>query len=208
MKNYLTVKNFNYNSEEFNLVVENFIVNESEIIIIKGKNGTGKSFFLRQLFQPKIDLKNSIVFEKSFDELHKAINNGYVYIPQNIPIIDGITYEILWEKMKLKTDKIPNSLKKLRERVIGTCSGGENKLMEVTPWFENSFDILFLDEIESGLDEKNKNFVYKNIKDMVSKTKSSIVLVTHENIEFLNKVFENTKIKLYNIKNGKMTENE
>lgn len=162
------------------LYVDSFTVAETGLTVLQGLNGSGKSFFLRQLFTASGEKAGSIKFEKPFTATHEAVGSGYVLIQQNIPLIQGVTYESLWKKMNfpnLNISLLPPVVAELYGRDVGSCSGGENRLMEFVPWTQWKFDILFLDEVESGLDVSNQNYIYSEIARL--STQSSVVWVTH-----------------------------
>jgi ABC-type multidrug transport system ATPase subunit len=205
MIKYLKVSEFQHNSEEFKLTVNDFTISPNEMIVIRGENGSGKSFFIRQLFQPLTELKDKIQFDTPFEEVCDALKNGYVYIQQHIPLIDGITYKQIWSQMNLNIDNFPTNIVNLTDREIGSCSGGENKLMEFIPWIYNKFKILFMDEVESGLDQKNKEFMFNSIQKIFAENNgSSIVLISHESKINLKNYLPDINIKYYIIKDNLM----
>jgi ABC-type multidrug transport system ATPase subunit len=211
MDKKLIINNLKLQNEEFELFVPYFSISNNEIIIIQGPNGSGKSSLIKSLFDVSKFIDN-IKFEYEFETFSDAARKGYIFIPQNIPIIEGISYKKLWTEMfeyfpAFDFNLIPDNIKYLIEKDIGTCSGGENKLLEFIPWLFFPFEILFLDEIDSSLDEQNRLFIFSECKKLILKHKSSIVIITHQNKEYLNQCFKNINIKYYIIENNRLYEN-
>lgn len=182
---------------ENNLIINlsNISFKEKQIYIINGQNGVGKSSFCNGLFKAPgyqydgtINIKdNQIDLE---NRLHILMQNKIFYIPQYIPQVnmDDITYRNLWDgmqrnfKYKFNWDIINQYTSLAQEKqdyMIGSCSGGENKIMELIPYLTMpNMNGIILDEVDSSLDQENVTLV-KNIIKSFNQQNMFIVMISH-----------------------------
>ncbi len=196
-----------------------------EISLILGENGTGKSSFLKGIF----DYDDYTITDGSFfcDEVdftkkkleEKAVS-GLFFSPQHTPSLDGISFISL---LYLSYKKINESYTKniiafrsevqekikifdldesLLERKFGKdFSGGEKKQTELIQALILNKNFLFLDEIDSGASIKLTENIIKIINILKEKG-LGIVLITHN-----KEMMKNLNIdKVFSLEKGVFTE--
>ena len=84
-----------------------------------------------------------------------------------------------------------------QKHVGSDLSGGEKKKMEVLQILMLKPKLIFLDEIDSGLDTKSASLISKILRDYQIKNHASFIVITHN-----KKILENFVInKSYQLKN-------
>lgn len=215
----LEIKNGKVLREGKVLVEEiNLDLNLKETAVLFAKNGSGKTSFFYSLLgcnilDPNIKFEGSITYkgiEKQFSP-NNFLNDRIYYVDSNVPPIEGITNLELWYSMykifnhniefnefetlvceKLNLLEIENSL---IYNYIGVCSLGEKKILEIVPLTFLQFDLIVIDEIDSGVDQYYK----KIIVDILKKADCAKLIITHDT-NFAEDLMTN---RYYTIEKGK-----
>ena len=201
----------------------NLNINQGEIHVVMGQNGTGKSTICKVLMaHPDYEITSgTITFE------NKIINNlsttdisrlGIFLLNQNPIEIEGITNaemlrNVLSEKTNEKVDifkfnkklteicELINMPKSFVHRDINfNMSGGEKKKNELLHLFMLEPKFIILDEIDSGLDIDALKIVGKSLKKYYEEYNPAILIVTHHK-DILN-YFNDYKVHI--LKDGKI----
>lgn len=160
-------------------------------LILSGKNGSGKSVFLSQLVDGKLDIwKNSKVkigyFSQNLSLKHKKTNSVISEIQQQ-SIFDNTT------TMQLLGDL---HLTKVIHNKISTLSGGELICYKLAQILLGDYNFLVLDEPTNYLDINS----IKALEMFIKKYPFALILVSHDQsfIESLNfktlRIFDNKLI--------------
>lgn len=190
MKNLaISFNNRDYINKNINLIIK-----EKEKILIKGKNGIGKSTILK-ILKKYYDYEGSITIGSK--ELKNINTSNIIYISQNERLFkDSIKNNICFNteknynetiNMTLLNNFINKSIFKnnlLIEEDNFNISGGEKQKIVLARALINDFDYLIMDECLTEIDLKSKITILKNI---LNKYKDkTIIYVTHEeNIDYL-----------------------
>jgi len=189
----------------FTLHVEAGGFNDSEIIVLLGENGTGKSTFIRMLaglLQPMTYGKKGSEIPasevKDEDEVgkdgkvipHKALPKLNVsYKPQKIsPKYTGTVRQLLQQKigaMLVHPQFIADVIKPLAiERCFDQCvqelSGGELQRVAIVLCLGLPADIYLLDEPSAYLDSEQRIIASKVIKRFILHSKRTAFVVEHD----------------------------
>ncbi len=200
------IKNGQYILKEIN-----WDVKRDENWAIIGQNGAGKSFLLNLLsanLHPssgKVEILNQKIGEIDIRELKKVIgfvspnfqrdydygskvkyviysgffsSNGLYYDPTEEMIYQG---EIIMQYL---------GIEKLKERIYGTLSNGEQKKVLIGRALVSNPKLLVFDEVCSGLDLYSREMLLDTIES-VTQSKCNIIFVTHhidEIVPSINKV--------------------
>lgn len=161
-----TVKNL----EGFKLNVEEGNFSQSEITVLLGENGTGKTTFVKML-------------KSQFDNLSVS------YKPQVIPrIFQGTVRDLLNNKLKGKylhsqfqTEVYkPLDIDPLLDLLIENLSGGELQRVTLCLCLGKEADIYLLDEPSAYLDCEHRLEIGKMIKRFVMHNRKSAFIVEHD----------------------------
>ncbi|AYE34097.1 ATP-binding cassette domain-containing protein [Clostridium septicum] len=187
-------KNFGNEIISFNDIV--FEDNKSYIIL--GPSGCGKSTLLNLLSgnikadngSIQVNTKNySYKLEDlSYEKLQEYRRNNISYVSQEFNLFDNFTVydnlniinEIKPTKIAIeKAIKLVGLTNKLKQKVR-TLSGGEKQRVCIARALLQGGDIILCDEPTASLNQGLANDIIKLIIELQKKTKSSLLVVTHD----------------------------
>ena len=196
------------------LIFHNFNLKlaKSQIIILIGENGVGKS----SLFDLSVGIlkpeKGVIkINEIPINEIDQKKKDLFTYLPHKDSLKDYLTIEenlINWLELidiKIRKEKLLNSLKffkldNLKNNLIGNLSQGQRKKVSLTKLLLSRCKLWILDEPFNGLDTNSIN----KTKKMICNHKAnggSVLLASHINlnIEGSKRIFiKSPKLKISN----------
>ena len=177
--NTYTYPNMSKTFDGFKIDVEEGYFTDSEIIVLLGENGTGKTTLIKLLaniIKPDNDVE--------VQELNIA------YKPQKIkPVSEKTVIELLYSKIgagiindpQFKSDIIkPLNIEYLYNNNISTLSGGELQRLAITLTLGITADIYLFDEPSAYLDSEQRIIVSKVIKRFIMNSKKTAFVVEHD----------------------------
>ena len=210
----LNIKNLSVSSGSKTILQDiNLKINEGEIHVLMGSNGSGKSSLVQFLAgNPEYGLANKkaeVIFaknnlvDKTPDEKAKL---GLFLAFQNPIIFDGISVFDLLKLIDRNLNKQITPLFEFRKQIEEYCqligfdtkflqkdlahnfSGGERKRIEFLQLMVAKPKLALIDEIDSGLDAKGVEKIAKYLKQRVERSEMSILLITHNKkiLEYLS----------------------
>ncbi|KAK2165943.1 hypothetical protein LSH36_44g12007 [Paralvinella palmiformis] len=163
---------------DFTLTVEPGEFTDSEILVMLGENGTGKTTFIRMLagrLQP--------------DGGSKAPLLNVSYKPQKIsPKSQGTVRMLLHDKIRdayihpqFVTDVIkPLQIEQLFDQEVQNLSGGELQRVAITLCLGKPADVYLIDEPSAYLDSEQRLHAAKVIKRFILHAKKTAFVVEHD----------------------------
>jgi len=165
-------------------------INSGDYLVIRGKNGTGKSTLIKCLLGIN-PVKNGMIFldESDINGFKKWTKFGYV--SQNFDDFNyefPLTVEELLDFSSSKKNPKHDFLKLLDQigildilnQNINSLSGGQLQRVFIVRAMLNKPEILILDEPTASIDKQNTEFFYKTV-DEFNKQGITIILITHTN---------------------------
>ena len=202
-ENMLKIRNLcaNFENEEILRSID-LTVNEGEIHVVLGPNGSGKSTLGRVILgDPKYkQTDGSIEFlGKDFNDLSISdrAKLGFFLSFQAPPEIDGVSVKNLLFAAKKATNPSFSSSFKFKKGLIQDLekmrlsdefidremnkgfSGGERKKIEMVSLLTLDPKLVFLDEIDSGVDVDAINAIANGINKFLEDKTKSAILVSH-----------------------------
>lgn len=177
-------------------------VGKGEIVSIIGRNGVGKSTFVKTLIGILPVKSGTILFRDGCDiskwPAYKRAVSGIAYVPQGHGVFPDLTVQ---ENLKIGAlinkkereeayDRIYDYFPRLAERrsqKAGTMSGGEQAMLSIGRVLVNKPEIIFLDEPSEGV---QPNIVYKmgEIIEQISSDLGLTVLMIEQHLGLIQQV--------------------
>jgi len=162
---------------DFKLTIEGGSFTDSEIIVMLGENGTGKTTFVRLLAGDSPDLETD---KQTFSVSLK---------PQAIsPKFPGTVRMLLLKRIKaafmhaqFQTDVLkPMNLDNIIDQEVQTLSGGELQRVAIVLALGKPASIYLLDEPSSFLDSEQRIIASKVIKRFILHAKKTAFVIEHD----------------------------
>ncbi|ESO11885.1 hypothetical protein HELRODRAFT_71728, partial [Helobdella robusta] len=163
---------------EFSIQVEPGEFTDSEIIVMLGENGTGKTTFIRML-AGRLEPDDGI----------KVPQLNVSYKPQKIsPKSQGTVRQLLHDKIRdayihpqFITDVIkPMQVEQLYDQEVLNLSGGELQRVALTLCLGKPADVYLIDEPSAYLDSEQRLHAAKVIKRFILHAKKTAFVVEHD----------------------------
>ncbi|AFP65703.1 RNase L inhibitor (nucleomorph) [Chroomonas mesostigmatica CCMP1168] len=165
--------------DNFELIISSGKISKSEIIVLLGENGTGKTLFVKLIANI---LKPDNISNTSFV---KKIS----YKPQKIsPSFQGTVKDLIYKKKIM--ENLPNIFREkiydqldlniLEEKKVENLSGGELQRLAIAMCLSRDAEIYLIDEPSAYLDIEQRINISKMIKNFISETNKSSFIVEHD----------------------------
>ncbi len=171
-------------------------LNSGDYLVVRGKNGSGKSTFIKCLLGFN-QVKSGMIFYDEIDITDFKTWTRFGYVSQSF---DDFNYEFpitVGEFLQISSLKKTNESERLKllekmgifniiNQNINALSGGQLQRVFIVRAMLNHPDVLILDEPTASIDKQNKIFFYNTIEEF-HQAGLTIVLITHnDDIEELN----------------------
>lgn len=195
----------------FILHVENGSFTDSEIIVMLGENGTGKTTFIRMM--AGLLKSDEAVKAEEEGDMEKAVALGVPqlnvsYKPQKIsPKFQGTVRQLLHKKIRdayvhpqFVSDVMrPMSMEPIMDNGVQDLSGGELQRVAIVLGLGTAADIYLIDEPSAYLDSEQRIAASKVIKRFIMHAKKTAFIVEHD---FIMATYLADRVVVYDGKPG------
>lgn len=190
-------------------------------LAILGHNGAGKTVLVETIVGVTTIQEGSIKYNfnyiKSFHEKIGIQFQDSSY-PFGIKVKDIILFFIKAYKINISDDELEELLRKFGINLFfnknaSSLSGGQQQRINLLLAVLHKPEIIFLDELSTGLDIKIRNEIKEFIKDYAKKNNMTIIIVSHDmgEVEYLADdimVLKDGKVQLYDSKKNILKKNK
>lgn len=183
---------FGYEDEKRLFSIPQLQICSGDKVLLVGKNGTGKSSFLKVLiraltkYEGEIKINGHEIKEYSFTEMSSFMN----YIPQNDFLFSGsveenikiLGNETIGEEEREILDITGVSQMLKQNATVEKLSGGEKQRVCLARTLLHKKDILIIDE---GLNEIEQALRIKILKWLLEKEKLTFIYISHDGNDYL-----------------------
>lgn len=193
-------------SNKILLVDFNLNINKSQIIILTGDNGVGKSTLIEAIAGLQSIYKGKIVYFSKSNKQILYIGHSDCLKPE-LSILDNLSIWCDLAKIDTNKEKCLESLKyfgiaHLYDRAVKKLSEGQKKKVILTKLLHSKSKIFLLDEPLSGLDLNSKKRLC-NLLSSKAKSGKCVILSTHEQLKLTN-----TKVINLNLISNRKNDNK
>lgn len=176
----------------FILHIEKGEFTDSEIIVLLGENGTGKTTFVRMLAGLLKSDEQVRLEKQGYDyeaELAGVPKMNVSYKPQKIsPKFLGTVRQLLHERIRdfyvhpqfISDVMKPLVMEALMDNLVQTLSGGELQRLAITLALGSPADVYLIDEPSAYLDSEQRINCAKVIKRFIMHSKKTAFIVEHD----------------------------
>lgn len=165
-----------------------------EVVLLTGGNGSGKSTFLKCIYNLLPLWTGCIEFKGQDTSKNKPsdlIHNGIVYIPQkdfyfeNLTVLENLQISGNMLSKQILKERIAEvfeltGLAKFKKRKPFNLSGGERKILAFGMGLIHKPKLLLFDEPFAGVDTKNTTTLLRLFKETIIKPDNSVIIVEHK----------------------------
>lgn len=184
------------------------IVNTGEKIGITGRNGVGKSTFVKSIMQLTPYYSGSVVFndiDLKQIQTHKYNSLGISYFIQDGQVFPNLSVKenlelSVYGSINPNLDIIIEGYSKyfsifnnsgFLDQKAGNLSGGERIMLALAMIMNNNPKLLILDEPTAGLSPSNVNIVSQFLEDYLNRSNASLILI-EQNIDYMKNLCDKT----------------
>ncbi|DBA90172.1 hypothetical protein WJX77_012015 [Trebouxia sp. C0004] len=164
----------------FRLDVEEGAFTDSEILVMLGENGTGKTTFIRMLagMLPPDDEERTEVPEFNVSYKPQKISPKFTSTVRNLL---HKRIQNMYLQPQFQTDVIkPLRIDELMDQEVQHLSGGELQRVAITMCLGKEADLYLIDEPSAYLDSEQRIIAAKVIKRFIMHTKKTAFIVEHD----------------------------
>lgn len=163
---------------DFKLTVEKGSFTDSEILVLLGENGTGKTTFIRLLAGITSPDGNVSIPQMSVSYKPQKIS------PQSDASVRSLLFQKLgtsWQHPQFTTDVAkPLQIEQLLDQQVKTLSGGELQRVAIVLALGKPADIYLIDEPSAYLDSEQRIVAARVIKRFILHAKKTAFIVEHD----------------------------
>ena len=193
---------FQYPASDFKIEISDIKITQGSKIAISGKSGSGKTTLIHLISGILKPQSGEILFyDKSITDMndkeirkHRILNIGFIFqefeLLEYLNVMDNLILPYKINKSLVLDAEIKDKAKEIANRIgIGNkldqhpkqLSGGERQRLAIARALITSPPLIIADEPTGNLDAKTSNIVMDEIKDQVSYTNSTLIMISHNN---------------------------
>lgn len=179
---YSTLKKSYESASSFQLDVKSGELREGEVVGILGRNGIGKTTFVKLLAGELEPDKDSANITKDLDVSYKPqyleeTLQGREFMTVREQLMAKGAVQDQWFKTYISK---PLDLKRLYDLQLGDLSGGELQKVAIALCLAKNADIYLLDEPSAYISAESRYWIAKAIREVAKKLEATVLVVEHD----------------------------
>lgn len=177
-KNIVEIRDVSFSYGE-NLVLKNinFNIHKGDYIGIVGPNGGGKTTLIKLILN-LLELKTGYIHVDC--QTVSYVGQKASNIDTKFPITVGEVVNLGTDKHLAASAMTEVGITDLKNRLVGTLSGGQLQKVFIALALAQKPEILFLDEPTSGIDQASQKDFYKLLKKLNQEMGITLVIISHD----------------------------
>jgi ABC-type multidrug transport system ATPase subunit len=155
------------------------IAGEGESVVIAGKNGAGKTTFLKCLANVILPDQGFIEFSDKVSPEKMGYISDQLSLFENYTVKQGIDFHSAAYRIQDFDTTLINELRLNLNQKIKSLSAGERTLYHLSLILAQKPDILFVDEIIHVIDPYLREKFLEAVIDLIDSYKTTVVMVNH-----------------------------
>lgn len=192
---------FHEMSNQFAVAHASFAIDSGKITAIIGESGSGKSTLLRLIYGLLDPTEGTVRYQgwqvpTRKDKLipghdaMKLVSQGFDDLNTFANVWDNVASQLPNTDVKRKQEKTAEILQRLRidhlaKKRVADISGGEKQRVAICRALINEPEVLLMDEPFNQVDASFRDTLQQDIKDIVTETGLTVILVSHDPTEVL-----------------------
>lgn len=152
---------------------------EGDSVVIAGRNGSGKSTFLRCLAQVVLPDNGEIAFSEGIAKEKVGFISDQLSLFENFTIKKGIDFHMTAFEIKDFDYTLINELKLNLNQKIKNLSAGERTLYHLSLLLAQKPEILLVDEIIHTIDPYLREKFVEAVIDLMDRCQTTVIMVNH-----------------------------
>ena len=152
---------------------------KGESVVITGRNGSGKSTFLRSLAEVILPDQGSVVYDHEISKEKIGFISDQISLFENFTVKQGIDFHSTVFHLEDFDFTLINEPKLNLGQKIKTLSAGERTLYHLSLILSQKPDILLVDEIIHVIDPYLREKFLEAIIDLIDRLQTTVIMVNH-----------------------------
>ena len=157
----------------------NTVFQKGEAVLIAGKNGSGKSTFLKCLMGVLLADSGKVFYSKGISKKNIGFISENMSLLENYTLNQGINFHKEIYEIQEFDDSLIKELNLDTDKRIKTLSAGERAIFHLSLLISQRPDILLVDEIIHAIDPFMRELFLETLIGLMDELNTTVIMVNH-----------------------------